>query len=152
MRREYDNSAREEQAAHTRRRIVDAARQVVVRNGYVATTMVAIAKEARVSRETVYKAVRSKPELIKEMTDTLWLADRTANRFAVEEAVWRRIEGSAIDRAAAHRFARMPSDRAARQLPPASRTPSRRPAVARCDRRSSCRSRAAPKRRAAAAR
>ena len=46
MRREYDNSAREEQAAHTRRRIVDAARQVVVRNGYVATTMVAIATVA----------------------------------------------------------------------------------------------------------
>jgi len=93
MRREYDNSAREAQAAHTRRRIVDAARQVVVRNGYVATTMVAIAKEARVSRETVYKAFRSKPELIKRVYDVglvgdedpIPLRDRPAYRAMVED-------------------------------------------------------------------
>jgi AcrR family transcriptional regulator len=92
-RREYDNSGREEQAAHTRRRIVDAARQVVVRNGYVATTMVAIAKEARVSRETVYKAFRSKPELIKRVYDVslvgdedpIPLRDRPAYRAMVED-------------------------------------------------------------------
>jgi len=74
-RREYDNSGREEQAALTRRRILDAAHRVVVRNGYVATTMVAIAKEARVSRETVYKAFRSKPELIKQVYDVALVGD-----------------------------------------------------------------------------
>jgi AcrR family transcriptional regulator len=92
-RREYDNSGREEQAAHTRRRILSAARQVVVRNGYVATTMVAIAKEARVSRETVYKAFRSKPELIKRVYDValvgdeepIPLRDRGAYRAMVED-------------------------------------------------------------------
>ena len=92
-RREYDNSGREEQAALTRRRILDAAHRVVVRNGYVATTMVAIAKEARVSRETVYKAFRSKPELIKQVYDValvgdeepIPLRDRAAYRAMVED-------------------------------------------------------------------
>src|SRR6185436_9028994 len=92
-RREYDNSGREEQAALTRRRILDAAHRVVVRNGYVATTMVAIAKEARVSRETIYKAFRSKPELIKQVYDValvgdeepIPLRDRAAYRAMVED-------------------------------------------------------------------
>ena len=72
---------------------MDAARRVVVRNGYVATTMVAIAKEARVSRETVYKAFRSKPELIKRVYDValvgdedpIPLRDRPAYRAMVED-------------------------------------------------------------------
>jgi AcrR family transcriptional regulator len=93
MRREYDNSGREEQAALTRRRILDAARRVVVRNGYVATTMVAIAQEAGVSRETVYKAFRSKPELVKRVYDVALvgdedpkpLRDRSAYRAMVED-------------------------------------------------------------------
>lgn len=93
MRREYDNSGREEQAALTRRRILDAARRVVVRNGYVATTMVAIAEEARVSRETVYKAFRSKPELVQRVYDVALvgdgepvpLGDRAAYRAIVAE-------------------------------------------------------------------
>jgi AcrR family transcriptional regulator len=93
MRREYDNSGREEQAALTRRRILDAARRVVVRNGYVATTMVAIAREAGVSRETVYKAFRSKPELVKRVYDVALvgdedpkpLRDRSAYRAMVED-------------------------------------------------------------------
>ena len=92
-RREYDNSGREEQAALTRRRILSAARQVVVREGYVATTMVAIATEARVSRETVYKAFRSKPDLIKRVYDVTLvgdedpvpLRDRPAYRAMVED-------------------------------------------------------------------
>ena len=92
-RREYDNSGREKQAALTRRRILDAAHRVVVRNGYVATTMVAIAKEARVSRETIYKAFRSKPELIKQVYDValvgdeepIPLRDRAAYRAMVED-------------------------------------------------------------------
>ena len=92
-RREYDNSGREEQAALTRWRILDAAHRVVLRNGYVATTMVAIAKEAHVSRETVYKAFRSKPELIKRVYDValvgdeepIPLRDRAAYRAMVED-------------------------------------------------------------------
>ena len=75
MRREYDNSGREEQAALTRRRILDAARRVVVGHGYVATTMVAIAEEAHVSRETVYKAFGSKPELVKRVYDVALVGD-----------------------------------------------------------------------------
>ncbi len=92
-RRDYDNSGREEQAEATRRRILEAAHRVVVRKGYVATTMVAIAKEARVSRETVYKAFRSKPELVKRVYDValvgdeapIPLRDRPAYRAMIEE-------------------------------------------------------------------
>jgi AcrR family transcriptional regulator len=95
MRREYDNSGREEQAARTRGRIIEAARRVVVRDGYVTTTMVAIAQEARVSRETVYKAFRSKPELVKRVYDValvgdeepIPLRDRPAYRAMVEDPV-----------------------------------------------------------------
>ena len=93
MRREYDNSGREEQAALTRRRILDAARRVVVGHGYVATTMVAIAEEAHVSREAVYKAFGSKPELVKRVYDVALvgdeepvpLRDRAAYRAMVED-------------------------------------------------------------------
>lgn len=92
-RRDYDNSGREEQAQLTRRRILEATRRVVVRKGYVATTVVAIAKEARVSRETVYKAFGSKPELIKRVYDIalvgdeapIPLRDRPAYRAMVED-------------------------------------------------------------------
>ena len=47
----------------------------VVRDGYVATTMVAIAQEAGVSRETVYKAFRSKPELVERVYDVALVGD-----------------------------------------------------------------------------
>jgi AcrR family transcriptional regulator len=67
-RRAYDSSRRREQAAETRRRILDAAEALFVRNGYPATSIAAIAAEAAVSQKTVYLAFETKPNLLR----TLW--------------------------------------------------------------------------------
>lgn len=61
--RAYHSELRAEQAERTRRRILEAAAAQFSRHGYQATTMAAIAREARVSTETV-KAAGSKAELL----------------------------------------------------------------------------------------
>ena len=55
-RRAYDNAGRAEQAAANRRRIVAAARRMLVEHGYAAMTMAMVAKEAGVAVDTVYRA------------------------------------------------------------------------------------------------
>jgi AcrR family transcriptional regulator len=52
-RKPYSSPLREAEAAATRARIVDAAGQLFIRDGYVATSMKAIAQEAGVSVQTV---------------------------------------------------------------------------------------------------
>lgn len=74
-RRSYDNSVRAEQAQVTRQRVVAAAHAVLVTRGYTATTMAAVARQARVSRETVYKAFGNKPELVKRVYDVALVGD-----------------------------------------------------------------------------
>ncbi len=68
-RRAYDNAGRAEQAAGNRRRVLAAAHRVLVERGYARTTINAIADEARVSRELIYKAFGSKPALVKRLYD-----------------------------------------------------------------------------------
>jgi AcrR family transcriptional regulator len=64
-RRPYDASHRREQAAATRRQILDAALRLFVRDGYAATSVAAIAKEAGVSLRTVYLGFGNKGGLIR---------------------------------------------------------------------------------------
>lgn len=66
--RRYDSPRRREQAAATRRDILDAAQRLFERDGYAATTTEAIAKEARVSPKTVYVAFETKSGVLR----TLW--------------------------------------------------------------------------------
>ncbi|MEO8551090.1 MAG: helix-turn-helix domain-containing protein [Kofleriaceae bacterium] len=66
-RRDYDASARKEAAAHTRSQVLDAATKLFLREGYAATTVAKIAKTARVSVETIYKAFGGKPGLVRAM-------------------------------------------------------------------------------------
>ena len=61
-RRPYDGSNRARQARETRRRIVEAAAELFVRDGYAATSIAAIAAEAGVAVPTVYATLRSKAE------------------------------------------------------------------------------------------
>ena len=72
-RRSYDSRRRRERAEEerqaTQRRVVDAARTLFLTRGYVATTMDAIAQEAGVARQSVYKAGQSKAELLHLVTD-----------------------------------------------------------------------------------
>jgi AcrR family transcriptional regulator len=59
-RRRYDSARRQEQAAATRRDILDAARRLFEAQGYTATSMAAIASEAGVALKTVYLGFETK--------------------------------------------------------------------------------------------
>lgn len=74
-RRRYDSSRRREQAAGTRRAVLEAARRLFLDQGYAATTVAAIAAEAGVSVETVYKAFGNKPGLVKAVFDVSIVGD-----------------------------------------------------------------------------
>ena len=63
-RREYRSPLRAEQAAETRRRILDAARQLFLDRGYAGTTVAAVAETAGVSPDTVYAAIGGKRGLL----------------------------------------------------------------------------------------
>ena len=66
-RRTYNSPRRQEQAAATRRAILDAAEQLFEENGYVATTMAAIAAEAGVALKTVYIAFETKSGVLRAL-------------------------------------------------------------------------------------
>ncbi|MDI6105961.1 helix-turn-helix domain-containing protein [Actinoplanes sp. NEAU-A12] len=74
-RRVYDNTRRAEQARLTRRRILDAARELLVERGPAAVTMRDVATGAGVSVETVYKTFRTKAALIKDVYDVTLAGD-----------------------------------------------------------------------------
>ncbi len=63
-RRPYDSPVRRAQAAQTRARIVGAAQRLFVERGYAGTTIPAIAAEAEVAVETVYRSARGKAGLL----------------------------------------------------------------------------------------
>ena len=63
-RRPYNSPRRQQQAAATRRAILEAAERLFLRDGYPATTMEAIAGEADVSLKTVYLPFSTKSGLL----------------------------------------------------------------------------------------
>jgi AcrR family transcriptional regulator len=63
--RRYDASGRQAQARRNRQAVLDAAERQFLEGGYAATTIAAIAAEAGVSVETVYKAFGGKPGLVR---------------------------------------------------------------------------------------
>ena len=64
-RRRYDSPRRAAQARQTRAAVIAAAQRLFLRDGYSATTIAAIAVEAAVSAETIYKAFGGKPGLVR---------------------------------------------------------------------------------------
>jgi AcrR family transcriptional regulator len=74
-RRRYDSSRRREQAAATRREILAAAQRRFERDGYAATTMAAVAREAGVGLKTVYVAFGTKSELLRALWHLLLRGD-----------------------------------------------------------------------------
>src|SRR4051794_5007161 len=66
----YHSPRRAEQARATRRAVLDAARDLFVGKGYLATTVADIAREARVAVDTVYATVGRKPALLREVLET----------------------------------------------------------------------------------
>lgn len=73
--RRYESQLRAEQATATKARVVAAARAVFLRTGYAASSIVAIAREARVSRETVYQSYGTKANLLKAVYDAAVVGD-----------------------------------------------------------------------------
>jgi AcrR family transcriptional regulator len=65
--RPYESPRRREQAAATRLEILDAAQRLFERDGYAATTMAAIAAEARVALKTVYVAFETKSGVLRAL-------------------------------------------------------------------------------------
>jgi AcrR family transcriptional regulator len=66
-RRAYHSPRRREQAQATRKAILDAAERLFLRNGYVATSMAAIADQAGVALKTVYVAFETKSGLFRAL-------------------------------------------------------------------------------------
>jgi AcrR family transcriptional regulator len=73
--RPYDNTGRVERARLTRQRVLEAARKLLLTNGYPATTIKAVATAADVSAEFVYKTFGNKATLVKHVYDATMAAD-----------------------------------------------------------------------------
>jgi AcrR family transcriptional regulator len=67
--RRYDSTRRREQAQRNRQAMLAAARQRFLAQGYAATTIAEIARDAAVSVETVYKAFTNKAGVLKALFD-----------------------------------------------------------------------------------
>jgi AcrR family transcriptional regulator len=73
--RRYDSPRRREQAAATRRLILEAAQRLFERQGYATTTMAAIAAEAGVALKTVYVAFETKSGVLRALWHLLLRGD-----------------------------------------------------------------------------
>lgn len=67
--RRYDSTRRREQAQHNRQAVLAAARRRFLAQGFAATTIAEIARDAGVSVETVYKAFSTKAGVLKALFD-----------------------------------------------------------------------------------
>src|SRR6185312_16043357 len=68
-RRSYKSPVRRRQAGDTRRRIVEATRQLMASEGYAGMTIEAIARRAEVSAQSVYAIFKSKTGILTEVLD-----------------------------------------------------------------------------------
>ncbi len=64
-RRRYESRVRQAQARRTREAVLDAAQRQFLERGYAATTIAAIAREATVAVDTIYKSFGGKPGLVR---------------------------------------------------------------------------------------
>lgn len=87
--RTYKSEVRSEQALETRRRIRAAAERLFLADGYVATSMTAIAETAGVSRQTVFTTFGSKAALLSEIGDVQVVGDDQPVPLADREPVVR---------------------------------------------------------------
>ena len=87
-RRSYHSPRRQQQAAATRRAILEAAERLFERRGYPATTMEQVAAEAGVALKTVYVAFATKSGLLRALWDLRLKGDQ--DDAAVAERPWYR--------------------------------------------------------------
>jgi AcrR family transcriptional regulator len=86
FRRTYDSPRRREQAAATRRDILEAAQRLFEQRGYAATSMTAIASEADISLKTVYLAFETKSGLLRALWNSRLRGDE--DEIPVGERPW----------------------------------------------------------------
>jgi AcrR family transcriptional regulator len=84
--RRYDSPRRRQQAADTRRDILSAAERRFEQDGYVATTMAAVAGDADVALKTVYLAFETKSGLLRALWHLLLRGDD--DHIPVGERQW----------------------------------------------------------------
>ncbi len=87
--RRYDASRRQQQAAEARREVLIVARRLLLQDGYARTTIPAVAAEAGVSAEFVYKNIGAKPALLAAVLDAAVGGDDAPIRFVDRDAVLR---------------------------------------------------------------
>jgi len=75
VKRRYESARRQEQARLTRRAILDAAGRLFVDPGYAATPLTAVAVDAGVAVQTVYKIFGSKKALLSALVDVTVAGD-----------------------------------------------------------------------------
>ncbi|MBL7495428.1 TetR family transcriptional regulator [Frankia sp. CNm7] len=73
--RPYDSPLRREQARVTERRILAAAERLLLERGYAGVSIAAIAAEAEVSAQTIYKTFGTKAALTKRLYDVTLVGD-----------------------------------------------------------------------------
>lgn len=104
QRRKYRSSKREQAALETKRRIRRAGEALFLRDGYVRTSMVAIAAEAHVAERTVYLAYASKAELLSDIIRVAVRRDHGAVPLA-QSSSWQAMLASASGDQLLERFA-----------------------------------------------
>jgi AcrR family transcriptional regulator len=86
VKRRYDSSRRREQATATRRQILEAAERLWTRDGYVGTSIAAVAAAAGVTARTVYLGFGSKSGLLRALWNHRLRGD--AGERPVGERTW----------------------------------------------------------------
>ncbi len=86
--RPYDSPRRRQQAAATRRAILEAAQRLFEAQGYAATSVPAIAEEAGVALKTVYVVFETKARLLRVLWDERLSGDEAV--LPVTERAWYR--------------------------------------------------------------
>jgi AcrR family transcriptional regulator len=110
--RRYDSTRRRAQAQHTRAAVLTAARDRFLADGYAATTIAAVATDAGVSIETVYKAFGNKAGVLKALFDVSVAGDDEPTEMAGRDVIRAIVEepdpARKIGRYGAHLAATMP--------------------------------------------
>jgi AcrR family transcriptional regulator len=79
--RKYSSAVRDEQAARTRARILDAALELFLDRGYARTTMQDIADRAGVARDTVHAIFGGKPRVLTALIDLRLVPDSSVTNI-----------------------------------------------------------------------
>ena len=115
-RRRYSSPVREDRARRTRARIVSAARDLFVEQGFGQTSVSSVASAAGVAADTVYSSFTSKAGLLKAVVDTTLAGDDEPVPFAQRPQV-AAIEAAPTAAGALRVYAPWAADTAARIAP-----------------------------------